>query len=74
MISETGSPEASDQIANLAVGVVAGGVEERRGELDFERFGALDEIDEWRHCVGQPFGERVRESRQPPARARPGTR
>ena len=26
--------------------MVAGGVEERGGELDFEGFGALDEIDE----------------------------
>ena len=37
-----------DEVADLAVGVVAGGVEERGGELDFEGFGALDEIDERR--------------------------
>ncbi len=38
--------EAGEEVADLAVGVVAGGVEERGGELDFEGFGALDEIDE----------------------------
>ena len=34
------------RVAELAVGVAADGIKERRGELDFERFGALDEIDE----------------------------
>jgi len=37
---------AGEEVANLAVGVVAGGVEKGGGELDLERLGALDEIDE----------------------------
>ena len=47
MISATcGLGQAGDQIANLAVGVMAGRVEQRRGQLDFERLGALDQIDQ----------------------------
>ena len=40
-----GRRKPGDKIANLAVGVVAGGVEQRGGQLDFEGFGALDQID-----------------------------
>ena len=35
-----------DDVANLAVGMVADGVEERRGEFDFEGLGALDQVDD----------------------------
>ncbi len=41
------------EVANLAVGVVADGIEERRGKLDFERFGALDQIHQGRRRNGQ---------------------
>ncbi len=53
-----------DEVADLAVGVVAGGVEERGGELDFEGFGALDEIDERRgggRLVVEELGGGLRE-------------
>ncbi len=56
MISKTerlGKPR--DEIANLAVGVVAGGIKERRREFDFERFGALNQIHERRRRNGQIF-------------------
>ena len=39
-----GVGETGQKVADLAVGVVAGGVEERGGELDFEGFGAFDEL------------------------------
>ena len=45
--------EGCGEVANLAVGVVAGRVKECGGELDLERFGALDEVD---HCVGWGIG------------------
>ena len=38
--------ELSDKIADLPVRVVAGGVEQGCGQLDFQRFRALDEIDD----------------------------
>ncbi len=52
--------QRGDQVANLAVGVVAGGVEQRGGQLDFQGFGALDQVDEPElsamGMVGQEFG------------------
>ena len=60
MISLTrAAGERGDEVADLAVGVVAGGVEERGGELDFEGFGALDQVHEGRGgdgVVGEDFG------------------
>jgi hypothetical protein len=38
--------EPGNEVTNLAVGVMAGGIEERGSDFDFEGFGALDEIDE----------------------------
>ena len=49
---DAGFGQRGDQVANLAVGVVAGGVEQRRGQFDFEGFGALDQIDHRRGCDG----------------------
>ena len=52
MISETrAAGSAGDDVAHLAVGMIAGRVDERGGEFDFERFGALDEIDDGRRCA-----------------------
>ena len=45
--------KAGDEVANLAVGMVAGRVEQGGGELDFEGFGAFDEIDHGRWCGGE---------------------
>ena len=50
---DAGGGQAGDEVADLAVGVVAGGVEQRGGQLDFKGFGALDQID---HCVRQAIG------------------
>ena len=52
---DAGGGQAGDEVANLAVGVVAGGVEEGGGELDFERLGALNEVDERGGGDGQVF-------------------
>ncbi len=41
-----GGGQAGDEVAKLAVGMAADGIEECGGELDLERFGALDEIDQ----------------------------
>ena len=54
---DAGFGQRGDQVANLAVGVVAGGVEQRCGQFDFEGFGALDEVDDrarrrWGGCRG----------------------
>ncbi len=66
-LGDAGGGQGRDEIANLAVGVVAGGVEQRGGELDFEGFGALDEIDE----RGADFGRQMlRGVRRRPGRAR----
>ncbi len=43
---DAGGGELGDAVADLAIGMVAGGVEEGRGQLDFEGFGAFDQIDE----------------------------
>ena len=45
---DAGFGERGDQVANLAVGVVAGRVKQRRGQLDFQGLGALDQIDDRR--------------------------
>ena len=45
--------EPGDQIANLAIGVVAGGVEQRGGQLDFKRLGALNQVHQRRRGDGQ---------------------
>ncbi len=45
-LGNAGFREGGDQVANLAVGVVADGVEQRGRQLDFERFGAFNQIDD----------------------------
>ncbi len=52
-LGDASGGKPGDEVANLAVGVVAGGVKERGGELDFEGLGALDEIDERRSGDGE---------------------
>ncbi len=42
---DAGFGQSGDQVADLPVGVVAGGVEQRRGQLDFKGFGAFDQVD-----------------------------
>ena len=51
---DLGGREGGDDVADLAVAVVGGGVEEGGGQLDFEGLGALDEIDDggWGDGVG----------------------
>ena len=44
-LGDAGLGERGDQVADLAVGVVGGGVKERGGQFDFEGFSALDEVD-----------------------------
>ena len=44
--------------------MVAGGVEERGGQLDFERFGALHQVDQGRVAMGasaEQFGRGLRQ-------------
>ena len=45
-LGDVGGGEAGDEVADLAVGVVAGPVDQRGGQFDFEGFGALDEVDD----------------------------
>ncbi len=45
-LGNAGFREGGDHVANLAVGVVADGVEQRGRQLDFERFGAFNQIDD----------------------------
>src|ERR1019366_2873253 len=52
-LGDAGFGEVGDKVANLAVGVVAGGVEQRRGQFDFESLGTLDQIDDGRVGDGQ---------------------
>ena len=51
---DLGGGQGSDDVADLAVAVVVGGVEEGGCKLDFEGLGALDEIDDggWGDGVG----------------------
>ena len=49
--------EAGDEVANLAVGVVADRVKQGGGQLDFKGFGALDEVDEGGFRDGQASQE-----------------
>ncbi len=44
--------QSRNQVANLPVGVVRGRVKQRRGQLHFESFGGLDQIDDRRPCDG----------------------
>ncbi len=61
---DAGSGEFGDEVADLAIGVVAGGVKQRRGQLDLEGFCALDQVDQW--CVRdlQPLEYLARGNRQ----------
>ena len=52
---DAGFGQSCDEVANLAVGVVAGGVEQRGGQLDFEGFGVFDQIDNWGRGNGLVF-------------------
>ena len=38
--------ETGDQVPDLPVGVVRGGIEKRGGKFDFKRFSPLDQIDQ----------------------------
>ena len=61
-LSNASSRKPGQQVADLSIRVVRGGVEQRGGKLDFEGFAALDEIDERRDCVGQTFGRKLCEN------------
>ena len=58
-LADSGLGQGGDKVADLAIGVVCGGVKERGGKLDFKALGALDKID---HCVGQSFGWDLRQN------------
>jgi hypothetical protein len=56
---DAGGGKLANKIANLAVGVVGGGVEQRGREFDFEGLSAFDQVDERRGGDGlasQEFG------------------
>jgi len=58
--------ETGDQVPNLAVGVMRGGVKQRRSKFDFKGFSALDQVDQRGFCDGlvrEDLGRGLREFR-----------